>query len=212
MDLNFENKREMILSSTFKTALKTISMSVLMLCSIAVIKAEERFALVIGNGDYQAVESLKNARNDAQLIAASFKAVGFETELLTDLSEENMSEALARLAKRAGSLDVVALYYAGHAIQKEGQNFLIPIDAQIKSETAIDSETVALQAFMKVLERVPISLMFLDACRNNPFAENISKKKFTTDSCHHYSARTGGSAAGWRYAHHICDLAQCCCI
>ena len=137
--------------------------------------AKKRFALIIGNGKYEAAGSLKNAANDAQLIAASFKAVGFETELLTDLSEKSMGQALDRLAERANSLDVVALYYAGHAIQKDGQNYLIPIDAQIKTETAIERETIALQSFMKVLERVPISLMFLDACRNNPFAEQISK-------------------------------------
>jgi hypothetical protein len=137
--------------------------------------AKKRFALIIGNGKYEAAGSLKNAANDAQLIDASFKAVGFETELLTDLSEKSMGQALDRLAERADSLDVVALYYAGHAIQKDGQNYLIPIDAQIKSETAIERETIALQSFMKVLERVPISLLFLDACRNNPFAEQIAK-------------------------------------
>ncbi len=137
--------------------------------------AKKRFALIIGNGKYEAAGRLKNAANDAQLIDASFKAVGFETELLTDLSEKSMGQALDRLAERASSLDVVALYYAGHAIQKDGQNYLIPIDAQIKSETAIERETIALQSFMKVLERVPISLLFLDACRNNPFAEQIAK-------------------------------------
>jgi len=137
--------------------------------------AKNQFALIIGNGKYEAAGSLKNATNDAQLIDASLKAVGFETELLTDLSEKSMGQALDRLAERADSLDVVALYYAGHAIQKDGQNYLIPIDAQIKSETAIERETIALQSFMKVLERVPISLLFLDACRNNPFAEQIAK-------------------------------------
>lgn len=134
-----------------------------------------KFALVIGNSAYQAAGSLKNATNDADLIAASFEAVGFETELLTDLDEDSMGRALDRLAERTDSLDVVAFYYAGHAIQKGGKNFIIPVDAEIKTETAIERETIALQSFMKILERVPISLLFLDACRNNPFAEQIAR-------------------------------------
>lgn len=145
------------------------------LMTITVSLAEGRFALIIGNADYEAGGSLKNAGNDAQLIAASFKAVGFETKLLTNLNEVSLGRALDDLAARADSLDVVAFYYAGHAIQKDGQNYIIPVDAQINSETAIERETIALQSFMKVLDRVPISLLFLDACRNNPFAEQIAK-------------------------------------
>jgi len=143
--------------------------------------AENRFALIIGNGNYQAAGSLANAVNDAQLLASTLEAVGFETLLLTDLSEDNMGKALDNLSERAASLDVVALYYAGHAIQKDGQNYLIPTDAQLKTETAIERETIALQSFMEVLKRVPISLLFLDACRNNPFAEQISKNSQSSD-------------------------------
>ncbi len=147
----------------------------LLLLAATLAHAESRFALVIGNSNYQAAGSLKNADNDAELIAANFKAVGFETQLLIDLDEEALGAALDNLAQRADSLDVVAFYYAGHAIQKDGQNYIIPVDARIETETAIERETIALQSFMKVLDRVPVSLLFLDACRNNPFAEKISR-------------------------------------
>jgi len=143
--------------------------------------AQKRFALVIGNGIYEAGGSLVNAPKDARLIAKSFESVGFETELLIDLDEESMGQALDRLEKIAGSLDVVALYYAGHAIQKDGFNYLIPTDAQLETESAIEREAIALQSYMKVLERVPVSLMFLDACRNNPFTEKIAKNSRATD-------------------------------
>lgn len=136
--------------------------------------AESRFALVIGNGDYAKAGDLPNARNDADLIAAAFRAVGFETELLKDLDEDAMGAAVDRLAERAGKLDVVAVYYAGHGMQKDGQNFLIPVDAELRSINSVERETIGLQSIVDVLERVPISLLFLDACRNNPFAEQLA--------------------------------------
>ena len=143
--------------------------------SLSAASAERRFALVIGNGDYASAGDLPNARNDADLIAASLQAVGFETELLKDLDEDAFGAAIDRLAQKASSLDVVAFYFAGHGIQKGGENFLIPVDARLEAETAVERETIALQTVMDVLERVPISLLFLDACRNNPCAEQLAQ-------------------------------------
>jgi hypothetical protein len=142
--------------------------------------AAGKFALIIGNGDYASAGDLPNALNDATLIEQSFKAVGFETRRLVDLGEDAMGEALDDLAKRASSLDVAAVYYAGHAIQKDGKNYMIPVDARLESETAIARETIDLQSFMDVLEQVPISLLFLDACRNNPFAEQLASSAKAT--------------------------------
>lgn len=136
--------------------------------------AEERFALVIGNGDYEAAGDLPNAPNDARLMEAAFRAAGFETQLLLDLDEDRFGEAIDELARRAGSLDSVAVYYAGHGIQKDNRNFLIPVDADLESETAIERETISLDSLMGVLERVPVSLLFLDACRNNPFTAQLA--------------------------------------
>ena len=150
------------------------SLAVALFFMTATAVAGKRFALVIGNSSYTSAGVLPNARNDADLIAASLQAVGFETELLKDLGEEAFGAAIDRLEKRAASLDVVAFYFAGHGIQKGGQNFLIPIDARLESEAAIERQTIALQTVMDILERVPISLLFLDACRNNPFAEQLA--------------------------------------
>ncbi|NNE21841.1 MAG: hypothetical protein HKN11_04460 [Rhizobiales bacterium] len=136
----------------------------------------KRFALVIGNSNYQQVGHLTNPRNDAVLISASLQAVGFEVETLFDLGEEAMGAALDSIAERASSLDVIAFYFAGHGLQKNGKNYLVPVDAKLKTETAIERETIGLQSFMDVMERVPISLVFLDACRNNPFAEQLLAK------------------------------------
>jgi len=138
--------------------------------------AERRFALVIGNSDYESVGDLPNASNDAELISARLRSVGFETELLIDQSEDAFGEALDRLASAAHELDVVAVYYAGHGIQKGGENYLIPVDAELKNESAIERETISLKSIMDVLERVPVSLLFLDACRDNPLANDLAGK------------------------------------
>jgi len=135
--------------------------------------AETRFALVVGNSAYATAGRLPNAGNDARLVAAAFEAMGFEVAALYDLDEAAMGKALDDLAKKAGTLDVAAVYFAGHGIQKDGRNFLIPVDASLRSPTADERETIALDSLMEALEQVPISLVFLDACRNNPFAEAL---------------------------------------
>ncbi|MBN9672031.1 caspase family protein [Roseibium aggregatum] len=137
------------------------------------VAAEQRFALVIGNSGYEKIGRLANPANDADLVAKSLEAVGFEVAVHYDLDEETMGQALDDLADRAPELDVAVLYFAGHGIQKDGENYLIPVDAQLRSPTAIERETVSLRSFMEVMEEVPISLLFLDACRNNPFAEEL---------------------------------------
>ncbi|WP_051332432.1 caspase family protein [Cucumibacter marinus] len=138
---------------------------------LSAASAENRFALVIGNSAYESVGRLPNATGDADLIAASLEAMGFEVRKLTDLTEDAMGEALDDLARRAPEIDVGALYYAGHGIQADGENYLIPIDARLESETAIERETISLNSFLSVFEQMPISLIFLDACRNNPLAD-----------------------------------------
>ncbi|WP_167579557.1 caspase family protein [Roseibium algicola] len=146
----------------------------LFLMAAGLAKAEEnRFALVIGNSSYEQIGRLGNPGRDADLVAKSLEAVGFEVSVHFDLDEDGLGKVLDDLADRAPDLDVAVLYFAGHGIQKDGENFLIPVDAQLKSATSIERETVSLRSFMEVMEEVPISLLFLDACRNNPFAEHL---------------------------------------
>ncbi|WP_297835605.1 caspase family protein [uncultured Roseibium sp.] len=146
----------------------------LFLMAAGLAQAEEsRFALVIGNSSYEKIGRLGNPGRDADLVAKSLEAVGFEVSVHFDLDEDGLGKVLDDLADRAPELDVAVLYFAGHGIQKDGENFLIPVDAQLKSATSIERETVSLRSFMEVMEEVPISLLFLDACRNNPFAEHL---------------------------------------
>ena len=135
--------------------------------------AEKRIALVIGNSGYERIGVLPNAANDAVLISDSLRATGFEVTALTDLSEDAMGEALDEFAADAITADVAAVYFAGHGIQYERVNYLMPVDARLNSAAAIAREGIALDQIMDALTPVPVSLIFLDACRNNPFAEKL---------------------------------------
>ena len=142
--------------------------------------AEKRFALIIGNSAYDTAGVLPNADNDAVLMEQSFRAMGFQTEMLIDATEDDFGEALDRLATEHDDTDVVALYFAGHGLQKDGENFLVPTDAVLQSEASIPRETISLNTIIDVLKPVPISLIFLDACRNNPWAERMIKRSMST--------------------------------
>lgn len=135
--------------------------------------AEKRIALVIGNSGYEQIGALANAANDAVLISDSFRATGFDVTTLTDLTEDAMGEALDVFASQAMTADVAAVYFAGHGIQYERVNYLMPVDARLNSAAAIAREGIALDQIMDALTPVPVSLIFLDACRNNPFAEQL---------------------------------------
>lgn len=135
--------------------------------------AEKRFALVIGNSNYATAGTLPNAKNDAALIAQSFKAMGFETEVLIDADEDTFGAALDALATQHDDTDVIAVYFAGHGLQKNGINYLVPVDAKLKSESAIEREAISLNSLIDIIKPVPISLIFLDACRNNPWADRM---------------------------------------
>jgi len=139
----------------------------------AAASAETRVALVIGNGGYEVIGRLRNAPNDAELIAASLAQTGFAVTKAIDLDEDAMGQAIDQFLDQARDADVAAVYYAGHGIQKDGENYLLPIDAQLSSVSAIAREGIALSDLTRGLEEVPISLIFLDACRNNPFAEAL---------------------------------------
>lgn len=135
--------------------------------------AEKRIALVIGNGGYERIGTLANPGNDARLIGESLRNTGFDVRLLTDLTEDSMGEALDRFSADAQAADVALVYFAGHGIQYNRVNYLMPVDARLKSAAAIAREGIALDQIMQALTPVPVSLIFLDACRNNPFAEQL---------------------------------------
>jgi uncharacterized caspase-like protein len=137
--------------------------------------AESRVALVIGNSDYQSIGRLPNPANDARALTKALQETNFEVQTLTDLTRLNMGRALSEFANTiaAKGKDTVALvFFAGHGLQIEGENYLVPTDANIEREADVPLATMRLADVMKALETLPskMRIVVLDACRNNPFA------------------------------------------
>jgi len=133
-----------------------------------------RVALVIGNANYQAVGQLRNPVNDAQDMANVLTQLGFEVILKTNSSLREMETALDQFdrAIRQGSVGV--FYYAGHGVQSQGENYLIPVDAQIEVEQDLRYETLAVGQVLGRMEAAgnEINIVILDACRDNPFGRS----------------------------------------
>jgi uncharacterized caspase-like protein len=132
---------------------------------------EERIALVIGNAAYR-VDPLDNPVNDARLVAQSLRQAGFGVRVHENLDRRALVEALRDFGNRLGENTIAVLYYAGHGLQLRDRNFLIPVDAEIRSEDEIPIAGVDVGFLLGRMAsaRSRINIVILDACRNNPFA------------------------------------------
>ena len=132
---------------------------------------EERIALVIGNAAYR-IDPLDNPVNDARLLAQSLKQSGFAVSLQENLDRRGLVNALRDFGNRLGENTIALLYYAGHGLQLRDRNYLIPVDAEIRSEDEIPIAGVDLGFMLGRMStaRSRINIVILDACRNNPFA------------------------------------------
>ena len=138
--------------------------------------AENRLALVIGQSAYRSVPALPNPANDARAVTQMLTDSGFEVSTASDLSQGHMREAVSDFAGKvaAKGADTVALvFYAGHGLQVDGENFLVPVDIDPKREADIPIQAVRLNDILNTLTSVPskMRILMLDACRNNPFPE-----------------------------------------
>lgn len=131
--------------------------------------AETRVALVIGNGGYKAVPALANPPSDAEDVAKALKALGFAVTLAVDADQAKMQSLIADLSKASQTADVTLFYYGGHGLQVNSRNYLLPVDAQLKSVDDIEKHTVQLDDVLDGQAKSPgVHLIFLDACRTNP--------------------------------------------
>jgi uncharacterized caspase-like protein/uncharacterized protein YraI len=142
--------------------------------------AETRVALVIGNSNYQNASPLPNPSNDAKAVAAKLSAIGFDVSLQENLDGQAFRVALGEFTEKALNADLVLVFYAGHGIELNGQNYLIPVDAKMKSEATAQFEAIPLEQVMgPVREAGKLGLVMLDACRNNPFAATMQRSNGT---------------------------------
>jgi tetratricopeptide (TPR) repeat protein len=135
-------------------------------------KQGRRVALVIGNSAYKNVAALSNPQRDAETIAASLRAIGFESvTLANDVTHEKLIDSLRVFASEAENADWAMVYYAGHGIEVAGVNYLVPVDARLAVDRDIEYEAIPLSQVLKAINTAKkIKLVMLDACRNNPFA------------------------------------------
>ena len=146
----------------------------LMLCHISFAQEEKRLALVIGNSEY-ASGRLNNAVNDANKVSSKLKTLGFDVILKNNVSNQAMGEAINDFTDKATSYDAALFYYAGHGIQSDGNNYLIPVnDNMIKKESDIKYYSEDLNRLLGRLEDsgCKLKIIILDACRNNPLSRS----------------------------------------
>jgi hypothetical protein len=136
--------------------------------------AEKRVALVIGNAAYRNTTPLANPKNDAADVAAALKTLGFETILETDLDKRAMDDAFRRFARLARESDAALFFYAGHAMQYAGVNYLMPTDAKLQDEADLQWEMSRVDDVIADLARARnIRIVVLDACHDNPLADRL---------------------------------------
>lgn len=141
------------------------------------VSVGKRVALVIGNAAYRNVKALPNPMNDGRELAGALRAAGF-TEVVEhyDLGVQQMRDVLKTFEEKATGADWAVVYYAGHGIEVDGRNYLIPVDAALKSASDVEDETLPLD---RVLARVAVAkrlqLVILDACRDNPFVPRMAQ-------------------------------------
>jgi tetratricopeptide (TPR) repeat protein len=136
---------------------------------------EHRVALVMGNSDYQNVQHLPNPAKDAQAVAETLRGAGFESvALVLNSTREKMLDELRGFATRVEKADWGVVYYTGHGIEKQGANYLIPVEARIASDRDIQFESIALEQVLAAVEGArKLRLVILDACRDNPFVNQM---------------------------------------
>ncbi len=175
--------------------------------------ADSRVALVIGQSAYRSVPELPNPANDAKMISQLLTDAGFDVQTASDLTQNDMRAAVSAFAAKIANTgpDTVALvFYAGHGLQIDGENYLVPVDVDPKRDADVPLQAVRLNDILNTLSSVPnrMRIFLLDACRNNPFPElsksaghgfaMVDAKTGTTGTFISYSTSPGAEAEDGR--------------
>jgi hypothetical protein len=141
------------------------------------VLAQDRVALVIGNSEYTMTARLPNARNDSEDMALKLSELGFTVTLEQDLSLAEMTHAVQRFARQAASSQEALVFFAGHGMEVEGENWLIPVDARLEADIDVEFEAVPMSVLLSAVSRARgLKLVILDACRDNPFIVSMDRR------------------------------------
>jgi uncharacterized caspase-like protein len=173
--------------------------------------AEKRVALIIGNSNYKHATQLANPTNDALAIESMLKAASFDVvEVKRDVGANEFRKAVRDFADHTRDADIAVVYYAGHGVEVDGTNYLIPVDASIQRDIDVEDETLSLDRILRILEPAKrLRLVILDACRDNPFVHKMTRtmasrsmgrglakvEPTTSDTLIAFAAKAGSTAA-----------------
>ncbi len=133
-----------------------------------------RVAIILGNGDYANTSQLVNPPNDAREIARVLKSLDFQVYSVIDATRQDLKRLQNDAERLLRGADVGLFFYAGHGMQINGENYMVPVDASFDNVSDVSSQLVSLTRFLRRMEEfTPTNLIFLDACRNNPLADVI---------------------------------------
>jgi Flp pilus assembly protein TadD len=159
----------------------------------AALESGYRVALVIGNGAYANANSLPNPPNDARAVAKTLREMGFEVIEGTDLDRTGMERMIRDFLRKAPNARLTLLFYAGHGMQVDGKNYLVPTDARLAAPSDLGFETIELDKILAGLDDAArANIIILDACRDNPLARSFASRLGATRS-----ASASGGLAGY---------------
>ena len=158
--------------------------------------AAQRVALVMGVAEYQSISPLNNTINDANKIADTLTEIGFEVTKVLDATSEQMRNAVDDFAFRSETADLALIYFAGHGVEVQGENFLIPADAQVQSNLDIQRQSVSLDDLLAAVDKArKMRIVILDSCRDNPFGDEIDLTQTAQATGSSDGTRGGGGLA-----------------
>jgi uncharacterized caspase-like protein len=142
-----------------------------------VAQGQERVALVVGNSKYISANAVPNAVNDARVMARALRDIGFVVADGYDLRRDGMERQIREFLRKSESARVALFFYAGHGLQVDGRNYLLPIDTKLEAASDLGFETIALDNILESLDGTSrTNIIILDACRNNPFAQSFASR------------------------------------
>ena len=157
-------------------AIRCLAATALLVMSAGPVSASQRVALVIGNASYAHAPALANPLNDAADIGAALGRLGFSVTRIENAGQLELRRGLQEFALAASASEVAVVFYAGHGIEVDQRNFLVPVDARLASDQDVEFEAVPLDLVSRAVERASgLRLVILDACRENPFAVNMQR-------------------------------------
>ncbi len=146
-----------------------------LLIALPALAEEGRVALVVGNSDYASLPELRNPANDAKAVADKLTGLGFDVILGVNLDLDGFQSAMLEFARKMEQADTSLLFYAGHGIQIDDANHMVPVDANLSRESDVTDQTITVDRIIGLMNQfTDTSLVFLDACRDNPLTRDLA--------------------------------------